>query len=54
MFGDKINLLLPQRQLVDTINGLYMVEANSKDIKECVLFLFSDCVVVAIDFGSID
>jgi len=38
--GNGINLLLPTRKYIDTITGLYMVEVNSKEPKNVVLFLF--------------
>jgi len=42
LFGDKINLLLPQRRLIEEIDNLYMVDVNTKEKRLCSLILFSD------------
>lgn len=34
MFGDKINLMLPQRYLIEEFPNLYMVDVNTNQVKE--------------------
>ncbi len=47
MFGTHIDLMRPSRNFIEEIKGLSLVEANSTQMKEMVLFLFSDCIVIA-------
>lgn len=46
LFGDKINLLLPQRNLIMEFEDLYMVDVLTKEKKMVSLILFSDCIIV--------
>jgi hypothetical protein len=54
MFGDKINLMLPQRYLIEEFPNLYMVDVNTNQVKECTLILFSDCIAVVLNIRSIN
>jgi hypothetical protein len=42
MFGTKINLLMPQRNLIEEFTGLYMVDIDTDQPKPCNLILFTD------------
>lgn len=50
LFGKNVNLMQPKTVLIEEVRWLYMVEPNSKDRKDVIVFLFSDCLVVAIDY----
>ena len=49
IFGSYIDIMRPSRNFVDEIRGLSLVQANNKEVKEVVIFLFSDCIIVAFE-----
>ena len=42
IYGSKINLLLPQRNLIKEFKNLYMIDISSGQRKECSMILFTD------------
>lgn len=54
VFGDKINLLLPQRNLITKFDDLWIVDINSKKKKPVILYLFSDCILVLLKLKSMN
>lgn len=52
LFGDKIDLMLPQRNLITQFDDLYMVDVNSKEKRLVSLIVFSDCIIVLLRLKS--
>ena len=53
VFRNKINLLLPQRNLISKFDDLWIVDINSKKKKPIILYLFSNCILVSLKLKSI-
>lgn len=46
IYGAHINLMLPQRNLVEEFPNLYMIDVETDKPQECSLILFTDCIIV--------
>lgn len=46
VYGSHINLMLPQRNLVEEFPNLYMIDVETDKPQEWSLILFTDCIIV--------
>lgn len=53
IYGSHINLMLPQRNLVEEFPNLYMIDVETDQPKECSVILFTDCIIVVLHIRKI-